>query len=378
MGIATRSSIILRGAVLWLLSAGGACTLACSAQGAGGLEDDTNWLAIDAGTGSPPSGSNLSGDRASGGEAFLDGFVDSADARAKYGGAGEPRGDHDCGALQYARIEFAGFSLGKKADFNGLTLGACGASTVIDFVQVHKVADDGVEVFGGAPGLKHLVVTQAGDEGFDWDLGFTGRVQFLVVQQGTETGNYGIEGDNNSDDKDALPRSKPVLWNVSLVGTSRAAGGDPKSGAVHFRTGSAGELHNLIAQNSPDVAVDVDGKHSVAACKAAELVVRTSVLWNLKGSATSLLGDAPDKDNDKGFDEAAHLMESANGNRYVDPMLEDPLNLLRPGFRPRASSPAFIGGAAPPSGGFFDPTATFIGAMGDTDWTEGWTSYPET
>jgi hypothetical protein len=35
------------------------------------------------------------------------------------------------------------------------------------------------------------------------------------------------------------------------------------------------------------------------------------------------------------------------------------------------------GGATPPADGFFDPTATFIGAMGVEDWTAGWTAYPQ-
>jgi hypothetical protein len=29
----------------------------------------------------------------------------------------------------------------------------------------------------------------------------------------------------------------------------------------------------------------------------------------------------------------------------------------------------------PPDDGFFDQTAQFVGAMGDIDWTEEWTSF---
>ncbi len=34
------------------------------------------------------------------------------------------------------------------------------------------------------------------------------------------------------------------------------------------------------------------------------------------------------------------------------------------------------GGATPPNDGFFDTAATWVGAMGDEDWTAGWTAFP--
>ncbi|MFH0899939.1 MAG: hypothetical protein V2A73_04845 [Pseudomonadota bacterium] len=32
--------------------------------------------------------------------------------------------------------------------------------------------------------------------------------------------------------------------------------------------------------------------------------------------------------------------------------------------------------ATPPSDGFFDTAATFVGAIGSQDWTAGWAAYP--
>ena len=48
-----------------------------------------------------------------------------------------------------------------------------------------------------------------------------------------------------------------------------------------------------------------------------------------------------------------------------------------PVFKPLTDSPALTGGATPPGDGFFDVTATFVGAVGSTDWTAGWTAFPE-
>jgi hypothetical protein len=305
-----------------------------------------------------------------GGETYIEGFQANTDERTKYGGTDAA---HDCGKLKYTRIEFAGFKLVNNNELNGLTTGACGTGTEIDFVQVHKGADDGVEMFGGTADLKHVLVTQPDDDGLDWDFGYSGRVQFLIVQQDAEVGNNGIEADNNPTNKDAAPRSSPELWNVTLIGSPRPAGSAVKSTAMLLRNGTAGKIRNAIVAHFPDAAIDVDGAESVAAYNAGELLIQNSVFWNLKGDTVGL--PAETKDNDNGFDEAAKLLEAQNGNRVADPMLAAAQNLNKPSFKPRAGSPALVGGATPPGLGF-DPTASFVGAIGARDWTTGWTAFP--
>ena len=53
------------------------------------------------------------------------------------------------------------------------------------------------------------------------------------------------------------------------------------------------------------------------------------------------------------------------------------MNLDTPDFKPGSGAAALTGGATPPNDGFFDATATFVGAFGTDDWTAGWTSYPQ-
>ena len=73
------------------------------------------------------------------------------------------------------RVEFAGYEIGQDNELNGLTLGGCGADTIIRHVQVHRAHDDGVEIFGGGVDLRYVIVTHARDDAFDWDMGWTGR-----------------------------------------------------------------------------------------------------------------------------------------------------------------------------------------------------------
>ena len=107
---------------------------------------------------------------------------DVPDNGSRYGG---DEADYDCGSLSYTRVEFAGFELTEGNELNGLTLGGCGTATTLNYVQVHEGLDDGIEIFGGAPNLKHIVLSHIEDDSLDWDQGFQGKIQFMLVQQRT-------------------------------------------------------------------------------------------------------------------------------------------------------------------------------------------------
>jgi hypothetical protein len=281
---------------------------------------------------------------------------------AEYGGNDT---GHDCGTLRYARIQYAGFELSPDNELNGLTVGGCGTGTELDYIQVHKGADDGIEFFGGTADLRHAIVTQPDDDGLDWDFGWTGKAQFLIVQQNSLVGNAGIEADNNKNNNDATPRSSPLLSNVTLIGSHQAPGtaGKVQEGLV-LRRGTAGRISNLILAYFTDTAIDVDGAVSAQLAAAGQLAVTSSIFFGN--------GGWPSDDDDGGLDEESFFV--AGSNRVVDPQLAGALDLSAPRFAPAAGSPALVGGATPPAG--LDQTATFVGAVGTNDWTRGWTAYP--
>lgn len=314
-------------------------------------------------------------------EQSIEGFAVGADQRTLYGGDDDA---HDCGSLRYVRIEFAGFKLLNNSELNGLTFGACGSATQVDYVQVHRGLDDGVEMFGGTTNLKHVVVTLTDDDGLDWDYGYRGQVQFLIVQQGENLGNNGIEADNYSKAPNATPRAEPELWNVTLIG--RPSGGSEKPIAMTLKAGTAGKLNNFIVMDFAEGHIDVndpDGTGSAARVLDGSLTIRNSLFWNLVGSNTELVAET--KDNDNGLDEHAAFVantvgpQANTGNRFAHPMLTDASNTEAPNFQPKAGSPALNPDVAVPTatGGFFDTSARFIGAVGTTDWTAGWTAYPK-
>ncbi|WP_164011313.1 hypothetical protein [Pyxidicoccus trucidator] len=297
---------------------------------------------------------------------------------------------HDCGKVKYVRIEFAGFKLTERNELNGLTAGGCGSATEIDYVQVHKGADDGVEMFGGTANLKHVVVTQPDDDGLDWDFGYSGKVQFLIVQQNPDVGNFAFESDNNPNDAlNSVPVSTPEVWNVTLIGSNAEPGKAGKTqAAMHLKNGTAGKMNNLIVAYFTDGAADVDGAATVGRTTSTTnpLFIRNSIFFdNANITSGSTLGSEFQRsssgalvNNDADFDEGAFFMSASSQNQLVDPQLNAALDLERPDFSPRAGSPALNAdrAGAPPSSGFFDANARFIGAIGAEDWTEGWTAFP--
>jgi hypothetical protein len=80
--------------------------------------------------------------------------------------------------LKYVRIEYAGFVFAPNNELNGLTMGAVGSGTTIDYVQVSYSNDDSFEWFGGSVNCKHLVAFNGLDDDFDTDNGYKGICQF--------------------------------------------------------------------------------------------------------------------------------------------------------------------------------------------------------
>lgn len=317
-----------------------------------------------------------------GGENTVEGFfATSGDELVKYGGQDDA---HNCGTLKYARIEFAGFELAPNNELNGLTVGGCGTATDIDYVQVHKGLDDGVEMFGGTAPLKHVVITQADDDALDYDLGYSGRVQFLIVQQSPGLGDRGIEASSNRSAPTAAPISVPEIWNATFIGSGAAPGGNPTQEALVFNTGAGIRLRNSIVTSWKNQAVDIDGTASAALFNEANdprLSFRNVFFWSIAGSNTGIpfasnpaTAGGPDV---TGLDESQVILSTANNVRMQDPQLTAPTNLTAPNFTPASGSAALNADTAltPPAG--FDTSARFVGAVGGTDWTRGWTAYPE-
>lgn len=284
-----------------------------------------------------------------------------------------------CGTLEYVRIEFGGFKAFQDKELNGLTLGGCGSGTIIDHVQVHRIADDGVEVFGGTVDLKHVVISRVLDDGLDWDLGWRGRAQFVVIQQDGTVGNEGIEADNNEDGHDLEPRSAPTIYNMTIVGGGSSASQPQR--AMVLRRGTGAVLRNLVLQGHSTVGIDLKDAGVADLVADGSLSIDNAIFYDM-GSDGEQWADPDSGDDDAGFDELAWITAADNVVLGVNPGL--------PGAAYNSANPSFVPGggseagnadyvATPPDEEFWDRSALYLGAFqpgAPTTRMDGWTDFP--
>jgi hypothetical protein len=143
---------------------------------------------------------------------------DESDPLTLYGGCNDA---DSSGVLRYVRAEYGGARFTETKERNGITFNGVGNHTLVDYVQSHASLDDGTEYFGGTVNIKHLLLTANEDDNFDYNYGYRGSVQYVIVQADSIDGDRCFEMDNNGIDAgnpDATPRANPTIFNVTCVG----------------------------------------------------------------------------------------------------------------------------------------------------------------
>ena len=307
--------------------------------------------------------------------AHIEGIPDG-DTRGVFGGNDA---SSSCGVMEYTRIEFAGFEVYANNELNGLTLGGCGNSTIVRHVQVHRALDDGIEVFGGTVDLKHIIITGAADDSLDWDMGWHGRVQFLVAQQHANVGDNAFEGDNLKGNPDATPISAPTMYNVTLI--------SPRSHekyhrAMTLKMGTGGHFNKMIIDGFSGETIDIKGTETVSRIENGELTFRSMMAHKIGSRGLTFFdAESMNSDDDGGFDERRYFQSRAVGAQFgTDPLLtRDASSISHPDFAPTSRSPARNGATAIPQGEFWDEAADYLGAMrpgSAQTWADNWTAFP--
>ena len=163
--------------------------------------------------------------------------------------------------MKYVSIRHGGAILAVGAEINGLTLASVGRGTTIDHIEIVSCADDNIEVFGGTVNLKYITTLFGNDDMFDYDLGYTGNVQFFFGMKntgpnattglGSPDNDNGIEGDSDDNTSSSAIKSNPKMYNFTIIGNGKSTGTSDNRGvaAAQFKEGSAGELYNSIFAN---------------------------------------------------------------------------------------------------------------------------------
>jgi len=174
------------------------------------------------------------------------------------GGTGNYGGTDDgdsSGTLSYVRVEFAGRQITNDNELNGIAFQGVGSGTTVSNIHVHQSKDDGVEFFGGTVSATNVILTCIGDDNLDWTDGWTGGVTNLVAHHCAGDGDNGIEADNDGDDPNASPRSKPTLDKMTFIA---APGGADSDFGMLLRRGTGATISNSIFVGYSDACVAVD------------------------------------------------------------------------------------------------------------------------
>jgi hypothetical protein len=319
------------------------------------------------------SGTSISGaDNCDGAQGDCQDFIEGLDPedpdvgdRAFYGGNDDT---HDCGTLTYVRVEFGGFQFTQDNETNSVTLGGCGSDTDLDYVQAHRGRDDAFEMFGGKPNLRHIIASGMDDDGIDWDQGFTGVIEYAVVDHyaGGSDDPRGFETDNiGSGTFDAEPRSAPTVRWVTAIGytgqTPQGTTRDTQQGVLN-REGTRGQMSDMIVTNFNTLGYDMRDNGWDGAWPDTFFVERTC-FWN---NTTDFPDDTNDESTDTPgtfFDEPTQLLLAELENSDD----EDP----------GLTADAFVGdtGTVP---NYIGTNPNCVGAFPDTsdDWTLPWSAHP--
>jgi len=318
--------------------------------------------------------------------------IDATEPRGRYGGENN---EDNSGILKYVSIRHTGAELAPGDELQGLTLGAVGSGTTIEYVEIFASSDDGIEFFGGHVDLKHIAVAWAEDDSFDWDIGWRGNAQFWFAIQRADVANHGGEWDGAKPDGAPDPYySMPTLYNATFIGSGVGAENAKNSPAIIMRDATAGTVANSIIVDFTDKGIEVEdldpakGIDSYERMQDGELKLLNNMWWvdektTVDATATGILqptvdeGNNPVGDDPDCSDLATHMTDNSN-TADVDPTIAGIGRTIGGGAldpRPTASE-AKENLASYPEGfesvgykGAFDPDAEL--------WIKGWTALDE-
>ena len=337
----------------------------------------------------------------------------------------------NAGTLTYVRIEYAGIELTPNNETNSLTMGGVGNGTTIDHIQASFGGDDGFEWFGGTVNAKYLVSLSTWDDDFDTDFGWGGNVQFgLAVRNpfsADQSGSNGFESDNQANANDtpqgAAGYTRGVFSNITVLGprdfttgtgngtAARTISANYQNG-MHIRRRSSISIFNSFFSGFP-VGMRLDDQATLDNLNASNGKLAFNILTSPN---TTELGTATSSSNvafatGLGTGDATAIRDywTANNNTILKPTASvgwsptpnTPANSINPYADLGIDKALFWGGQtssnypsnpnfvvtsgtlstgadftdAKLAGNAFFTTATYRGAFGSTDWTDGWAEF---
>lgn len=280
-----------------------------------------------------------------GGVNYIEGIAQSPDT--EYGGGTTPDDNDNSGTLKYVRIEFAGYVYASNKEINGLTLGAVGRNTTIEYIQCSFVNDDAFEWFGGTVNCKYLVAYRCLDDNWDADNGYRGYVQFClgvrdpqIADAPTVSTSEGFEVDNDPNGSTNTPITAPIFSNVTDIGPLR--GVTTATYASGFRRGARLrrnaqiKIYNSIFMDHATRGLFIDGSACETNANNGSLKFKHNVVAGygqraMETGTAGVLSPAPN----------TWIASQPNDTlKLTTNILTNPYQYLTPDYRPTGTSVA--------------------------------------
>ena len=216
----------------------------------------------------------------------------AANTLTEYGGGSAPDLNDNSGILKYVRIEYAGFVFSPNNEINGLTMGAVGKGTTIDYIQVSYSGDDAFEWFGGNVSCKHLIAFRSLDDDFDTDNGYAGTVQYALAVRDPQLADIpaistseGFESDNNATGVEPIGtpnnvNTSAIFSNITSVGPVKRNLGTLAPGyarALHIRRRSELKVINSIFMDWKNNYAGLSDDNTIAKAIKGELKLNNNI-----------------------------------------------------------------------------------------------------
>ncbi len=309
-------------------------------------------------------------------EKLIEGVSEITDDAALAGYGGTDDADNS-GVMRYVSIRHSGINIGSSSgnEIQGLTVGAVGSGTTLEYIESFASGDDGFEFFGGTVNTKYLISAFNNDDAFDWDQGFRGKGQFWFAILDTDTRGRAAEMDGAGGDETGTPYASPTVSNVTYIGSGSDGSATGDSGEMlKFRDNTAGLYTNSIFMSDMGYSADVEDVadntvDSRARLEADELNITYSHFYDFgAGEAASMFGE-------QDFTQT-ELALSVNANTgTVDPQLNGISRTNDGNLNPTLAE----GSAALTYANFdalddFFTEVAYTGAFGTDNWLAGWSA----
>ncbi len=321
-----------------------------------------------------------------GGQLNVSGLAASPDYQ--FGGSS---GNDNSGSIKYLRIEYAGgLNPAQEEEWaldmaSGFSLNGVGSGTTIENVMVKNSRDDAFQFVGGTVNARYLIAYNNGDDNFDFDRGYTGKLQFLISYnpKGTSTAirANGVESLNDKDASEAVPYTRPVISNMTIIGPQGTdADMSHQSQGIYIRKNTRFNIQNSIIAGYSNGGLMLCPKTKPLLTNNLGSEFKFNLVNSDNTTRAFTYDEGPSGTNINPDPEVTiyatqdNVIQkpSLNNNKVLNATTElqlKSLYLTVPDLSPSTGSPALSGAnfSGPDFSNFFT-SVTFLGAIGSENW----------